>query len=460
MDGSLLQGSLDVRVLGFTLLAAVIAGMLFGLAPAWQSARADLVPALKDATASADRRERRWNLRSALVVAQVALALVMLLGAGLLFRSLRGLFAVDPGFRAENLLIVPLELPRAAYAAASDEAGKRAVDERNTRYFAELAERVKALPGVDSATTGGITPFSNMIAKTSVVIEGWQLKPGENLAIDDTKVGPGYHELMGVPIVQGRGFTERDNAQAPGVVIINETLARTYFPNQNPLGKRISLGMRGQPWLEIVGVTRDYRLHNLTEPPTPHLDLPALQHPYGAFARLVVRTKLDPLAVLPAVRKEAVALNAQVSVDTPTTLANDLKDSIAASRMASTLTGLFGLTALLLAAIGLYGVMSYAVSCRTREIGIRMSLGAERGNVLWLILKQGLLLTGFGIAMGIGAALLLTRLLQSLLYGVGATDPATFTAIPLLLAGVALLACYLPARRATRIDPMVALRCE
>jgi len=459
IERSTLQDSLDARVLGFTALTAILSGALFGLVPAWQSARADLIPALKDADASAARGERRWNVRNALVVAQVALALVMLVGAGLLVRSLRHLFAIDLGFRAENLLIVPLDLPRAAYAAAKDEAGRRAVDERYNQYFVQLTERVKTLPGVESATTAWLTPFSNAIAKNGVVIEGRQPNPGENIAIDSNNVGPGYHEALGIPFAQGRGFTEHDNANAPLVVIINEAMARAYFPNQNPLGKRFSLGP-GRPWLEIIGVTRDHRLHSLTETAFPHFDTPALQRPYGAFARLVVRAKFDPLAALPAVRKEASALNAQVGIEAPTTLYDEVKDSIAAARMASTLTSLFGLTALLLAGIGLYGVMSYAVSRRTREIGIRMALGAWRGDVLRLTLKQGALLTGLGIALGLAAAVWLTRLIQTMLHGVGATDPLTFFAVALLLAGVALLACWIPARRATKVDPLVALRYE
>jgi predicted permease len=459
IERSTLHGSLDARVLGFTALTSILSGVLFGLVPAWQRARAPLLPALKDAEASLAQHERHWNVRHALIVAQVALALVMLTGAGLLLRSLQRLFAIDPGFRAENLLIVPLELPRAAYAAAKDEAGKRAVDERNNQYFVQLTERVKALPGVESATTAWITPLMPRIAKSSVVIEGWQTQPGENIAIDESRVGPGYHELLGIPFVQGRGFTERDNANAPGVVIINETLARTYFPNQNPLGKRLSLGPK-QPWLEIIGVTRDHRLHSLTETPLPHFDLPALQRPYGSSARLVVRTKLDPQAVLPAVRKEALALNAQVTVEPPTTVYDELKNSIAAARMASALTSLFGLMALLLTAIGLYGVMSYAVSRRTHEIGIRMALGAQTGDVLRLVVRQGLQLVLIGLALGLTGALALTRLLSSLLYGVSATDPATFVVISLLLTAVALLACYIPARRATKVDPMVALRYE
>jgi predicted permease len=457
-EQTILQNSLDGRVLAFTTLTAVVTGVLFGLIPAWQSARAALLPALKDA--QSDEQARRWNASSALVITQVALALVMLIGAGLLVRSLQRLFAVDPGFRAEKLLIVALELPRTAYAAATDEAGKRAVDERNNQYFAELTARVRALPGVADATTATITPFSGNIGKTSVVIEGWQTKPGENIAIDNSKVGPGYHELLGIPLAQGRGFTERDNAQAPGVVIINETFARTYFSNQNPLGKRLSLGTRGQQWLEIIGVTRDHRLHSLTEAPQPHLDVPALQHPYGAFARLVVRAQLDPLSLAPAVRREALALNPQVTLEPPVTLEAEVKTSLAASRMASALTALFGLTALLLASLGLYGVLAHSVQRRTHEIGIRMALGAEARDVLRLALKQGLWLTALGIALGLGAATMATRLLASLLYDITPNDPLTFVGITLLLTFVALGACWIPARRATKVDPMIALRCE
>ena len=460
LSRSTLQGSLDVRVLGFTVLTAIVSGLLFGLVPALQSAHADLTPALKDAEASTAPHERRWNVRSILVITQVALALVLLIGAGLLVRSLQRRFAIEPGFRTENLLIVLLELPRTAYGAATDEAGKRAVDERNTQYFMQVAERVRQLPGVDSVTLGTITPFSNSIGKTSLRIEGYQPQAGENLAVDNTGVGPGYHETLGIPLVAGRGFMEHDNANAPGVAIVNEAFARTFFPNQNPLGKRISTNIHNPQWLEIIGVTRDHRLHDLTEAPFPHLDLPLLQHPAGSFARLVVRTKVEPLTLFPAVRKAALALNAQVSVESPTTLDDEVKSTMAVTRMASTLTSLFGLTALLLAAIGLYGVMSYAVSRRTREIGIRMALGAERSKVLRLMLRQGLTLALAGVTLGLAGAIAATRVMQSLLYGISATDPVTFVAVTLLLIAVVLAACWIPARRATRVDPVIALRSE
>jgi predicted permease len=459
IERSALQGSLDLRVLAFTAATAALSGVLFGLVPALHSARTELIPALKASESSAALGVRHWNVRSALIVAQVALAMVMLIGAGLLISSMQRMFAIDLGFRGENVLIVPLDLPRAPHATSRDEAAVKAVDESNNQYFAQLTERVKALPGVESATTAALTPFSNAIFKNGIVIEGWQSMPGENIAIDSNRVGPGYHEALGIPLALGRGFTEHDNANASRVVIINEAMARTYFPNQNPLGKRFSLG-EGRPWLEIIGVTRDHRLHSLTETAFPHFDLPALQHPYGTFARLVVRAKNDPLSALPAVRKEAMALNEQVEIETPTTLFDEVKDSIAAARMASTLTTVFGLTALLLAGVGLYGVMSYAVSRRTREIGIRLALGAGRGDILRMMLKHGLLLTGLGLVLGLLAAIALTRLIQTLLYGVSATDPLTYMLVALLLATVALLACWIPARRATKVNPMLALRNE
>lgn len=460
LERSALGGSLDLRVLGFTIAVALVSGVLFGLVPAWQSARADLTPALKDGDASQATRERRWSLRNGLVVTQIALALVLLVGAGLLVRSLQRRLAIEPGFNTENLLLVPLELPRVAQTAPLDEAAKRAASERNAQFYVQVAERVKALPGVASVTMGTITPFSDSIGKTSLVIEGWQPKPGENLAVDNTWVGPGYHEAMGISLVAGRGFTAQDNRNAPGVAIVNETFARTFFPNQNPLGKRISRGLRGQPWLEIIGVTRDYRLHDLTETAFPHLDLPLLQQADGTFARLIVRTALEPQTLLPAVRKEVLALNPQLTIGTVTTLDDEIKNTMSVARMASTLTSLFGLTALLLAGIGLYGVMSYAVSRRTREIGIRMALGAEDRTVIRLVMQQGVWLTGVGIVLGLVSAVLLTRLLQTLLYGIGATDPLTFGGVALLLTIVALLACYLPARRAARVDPLLALRQE
>jgi macrolide transport system ATP-binding/permease protein len=457
---SAFEGSLDWRVLLFTALATSAAALLFGLAPAWQSVRTDLIPALKDAVSGATFKRRRLNPGQGLVVAQVALALIMLIGAGLLVRSLQRLFAIDPGFQTENLLIVPIDLPQSAYAAAKDDAARRAVDESNNQYFTTLVERIKGLPGVNDAATALITPMADMISQTGgVEFEGREPRPGENIGIDSNRVGPGYYELMGIEFVAGRGFNENDQANAQGVVVINEAMAKMYFPNQNAVGKRLRT-RRDKTWLEVIGVTRDYRLHSLTETPTPHFDFPSSQSFYGNFTRLVVKTSIDPMTVYPSVRKEALALNSGASIEKATTLREELRKSIAASRMASTLTTLFGATALLLAAIGLYGVMSQMVNRRTREVGVRMALGAQTRDVLRLVLKQGLLLVAVGLAIGLTASFWLTRLLKASLYNVTTTDPLTFLVVAMLLASIALFACWIPARRATKVDPIEALRVE
>jgi predicted permease len=293
----------------------------------------------------------------------------------------------------------------------------------------------------------------------SVIIEGYQAKPNENVGIDYNQVGPGYHDLMGIPIVQGRGFTEQDKEGAPGVIVINEALARLYFPNQNPIGKRISSGP-GNPWWQIIGVTRDFKTQRLTEVPIPHLDLPALQHPYGNFARVLIRATAEPAKLLPAVQQQVKAVDRSATIVGASTLSEELNNSIAPARMATILTSLFGLLALLLASVGLYGVMVYSVTRRTREIGIRMALGAQRWEVLGLVLRDGIAIVALGVALGMASAFAATRLIVSQLYGVSATDPLTFGAVSLVLTGVALLASYIPARRASKVDPLVALRYE
>jgi hypothetical protein len=252
---------------------------------------------------------------------------------------------------------------------------------------------------------------------------------------------------------QGRGFTPADRTGTPNVVVINEAMARLYFPHQNPLGKRLNIGT-------IIGVTRDLKIHKLTEAPLPHFDLPALQHPYGGYARPMIRTASEPIALAAAVRQEVKTLNPEAAIDRVTTVSAELENSIAAERMAAALTSVFGLIALVLAVIDLYGVMTFAVSRRTRELGIRMALGATTREVLELVLREGAMLVGLGLALGLAGAWAVTRLVATQLYGVTATDSLTFALIAALLAAVALLACWVPARRATKVDPMLALRCE
>ncbi len=443
-----LRQVLDMRVFGFTLLVALLSGLIFGLVPALQSAQADLTLALKDEGSMLGRGPRRLSPRNLLVIAQVALSLVVLVGAGLFVKSLRQLFAIDPGFKPANVLIVPLDLTEKKF------------DERSgPAFYRQITERLKALPGVAEVSAASVIPMSGSVMTNSVIVEGYETKPGENIGIDANTVGPDYHRLMGIPLVRGRDFTAQDRADAPGVCIINEAMARLYFPAQDPIGKWLKLG-DASPQLEIVGVARDSKYHELTEAAQPHLDLPLLQQASFRFLNLHLRATSDAASLLPVVRREIKGLDPHLSLLDMRTMAGWLSDSIAAARMAATLVGLFGLIALLLAAIGLYGVLSYSVNRRRREIGIRLALGARTGDVLRLVLREGMTLVFIGTGLGLGGAFVSTRLFASLLYGVSATDPLTFVGVSLLLVLIALLACYLPARRATKVDPMSALRYE
>lgn len=446
---TLLGQTLDARVLAFTALTTVIAGVLFGIFPAWQSSKAELVTMLKDEGGVMKERERRFSFRSLLVVAQLAIAIVVLIGAGLCIKSLRNLLAIDPGYQAENLLVVPLELDDKKY----DEA-------HGATFQRQVFERLANLPGVESLSYGLVMPFSGSRYTSSIFVEGSQPLPNEQMAFDSSVVGPHYHETMGIKILEGRGFTEQDRAGSPPVVIINEALAQRLFPGEKALGKRLTV-KTNSPGIEIVGITRDVKHHELTETPLPHFDLPALQRGYDSYTNVVLKTRGSAGEVIPAVRNELLSLDSSLDIKDIAPMSSQIGNTLAATRLASTLIGVFGLVALLLASIGLYGVMAWMVGRRTHEVGIRMALGAQRRDVLSLILKQGTVLTISGVLVGLFAAFITTRLIDTQqLYEVSATDPLTFGAISLLLTVVSLLACYLPARRATRVDPLVALRCE
>ena len=446
---TLLAQGIDRRVLAFTALTTLVAGIIFGIVPAWQSSKTDLVPVLKEDGGMSGRRERKFTFRSLLVISQLALAIVVLIGAGLCIRSLRNLLAIDPGYKAETLLSVPLELDEKKY------------DEARGRVFQEqLYARLASLPGVEGVSYGLVMPFSGSRYVSSIFVQGRQPLPNEQMAFDASVVGPRYHETMGIEMAQGRGFTEQDREGAPAVVIINEALAQRLFPGENALGRKLTLKTNGSP-LEIVGITRDVKHHELTETPVPHFDLPALQRGYDSYTNVVLRTRGPAKDLIPSVRSELLALDPTLPVKGISAVSADIDNTLAATRLASTLISIFGVVALLLASIGLYGVMAWMVSQRTREVGIRMALGADRGDVLRLIIKQGIVLTLAGVVIGLLAALAATRLIdRQQLYGVSATDPFTFTVIALLLTAVSLLACYLPARRATRVDPLTALRYE
>ena len=447
-----LDDRLDLRVLGFSLMLSLVTGIVFGLAPALQASRPDLVSALKDETPTVGRGARRLSMRNLLVVAQVALSLMVLIGAGLCVRSLQNLISIDAGFDPAKVMVMSLDLALNGYKEAQGQ-----------QFYSEAVERVSALPGVESVSLAAVVPLGGGGMRRSVQVEGYTQQPGEPpLNFNMNVIGLNYFRTMGMPLAQGRDFGPQDREGAPRVVIINETVARRYWPDQSAVGRHLNFGgIGGRPdqLIEIVGVVKDSKYRSLTEGPTTAMFLPLAQF-YRANMALHVRAATDPKEMVAAVRREVQMMDANLPVYNIKTLAEQKSSSLYTSRMAATLLTFFGLLALLLAAIGIYGVMAYSVNRRTREIGIRMALGAQRADVLKLVMGEGLILVVAGLAVGLGVTFALTRVIASLLYGVSATDTATFIIISVVLAGVALGACFVPARRATKVDPMVALRYE
>ncbi|HKQ91964.1 MAG TPA: FtsX-like permease family protein, partial [Blastocatellia bacterium] len=402
---------------------------------------------LKGETAGVGAGRRRFNLRNLLVVAQVALSVMLLVSAGLLVKSLRNAQTMNPGFRSDRLLMASVNVGLHGY----DEA-------RGRRFYKQLGERLQSLSGVEQASFAGPLPLDQYFNAANVTIEGRVPKTAnDRLNIGYSIVGPRYFETMNTPVVQGRAFTERDNENAPRVVIVNETMARRYWPNQNPIGKRMRLGDEQSQWLEVAGVARDGKYITLDEPPVDYFFLPFWQN-YDGRMTLIAHMAGDPESVIAGIRQEVRALDEQLPVYGVRDVTVFLDTALSAAKATAATVSGFGLVALLLAAIGLYGVMSYAVAERTREIGLRVALGAEPLDLKLMILRQGLRLSLGGAALGLAGALGLARLLRSQLYDVSATDPLTFGAVALSLIVVALLACWIPARRATKVDPMVALR--
>ncbi len=442
---------IDYRVLGFTLAVSVLTGVLFGLAPALEASRPNLNESLKEGGRGAVTSGRSHRLRDLFVVAEVALALVLLIGSGLMIRSLARLQSVDPGFDAKNLLTTKLLLPASKYGE----------DPQRKAFFKQLTERVRTLPGVRSVGAVSYLPIAGLGAATGFVIEGRPpLPPGQQLVGDVRVVDGGYFGTMGIPFLQGRTFSERELTDESHVVIINETMARDYFPGEDPIGKRVTIDMKDENVpSEIIGVVRDARYVGLDTPVRPMTYWPYPELVYSGMT-LVVRTEGEPLALGDAVRREVLAIDKDQPVADVRTMESWVSDSVSKARFSTMLLGIFAGVALLLAAVGIFGVMSYAVSERTHEIGVRMALGARTSDVLALVVRQGMMLALVGVGIGLGAAFALTRVLASLLYGVSATDPLTFAALSVILASVALVACYLPARRAAKVDPMIALRYE
>ncbi|MCI0489560.1 MAG: ABC transporter permease [Blastocatellia bacterium] len=441
---------IDSRILGFTFAIAIITGVIFGLAPALAVSKPDLNSALKEGSRSLAMSSGWRNLREVLVISELALAFVLLVAAGLMVRSFARLSHIDPGFKSEGVLTMRVNLPSSRYAENEQVAG----------FIREALERIEALPEVQSA---GTTNHSILLGHSLIAhfqFEG--LPPPDRKK--DPPIGVGavsrdYFRAMAIPLIGGRYFTDSDSADAQQVAIINQALARRFYPNEDPLGKRISFGCKEGFCRTIVGVVGDIRQESLTADITPEIYLPALQNPIRGMT-LVVRTASDPLSLAGAVRSQILAVDPGQPVSEIKTLDQHMADSVSQSRSMMFMFGAFAALALILAVLGIYGVMSYTVTQRTHEIGIRMALGARSGDVMRLIVGRGMAMALIGVGIGLAAAYFLTRLMESLLYGVTATDLVTFAVIPALLAGVAFVACYIPARRATRVDPMVALRYE
>ena len=443
-----LKLSLDPRVLSFALGLTALTGLLFGLAPALQAARLNLVSTMKDAQLLNGDSPRRFGLRNLLVVSQVALSLVLLIGAGLLLRSLGQAYATELGFKVEPVLLASVDLAPQGYSEA-----------QGSNFFQQVRERALALPGVLSVSLASFVPVSDNGNRTGVTAEGYTPRQGEDLELNLNVVDRDYFQTLGIPLMLGRDFAPQDNANAPKVVIINEALANRFWPGQSPIGKRLNLaGEQGVP-PEIIGVAKTIKYRDLREAALPYLYLPVAQQ-YQTKLTLLVRTTGDPTALIPALRAEVRALDQNIPLFDVKTLAEQLGETLAPQRTNATLVGAFGLLALLLAALGVYGLTSYTVSQRTHEIGIRLALGAQKRDVLTLVVRQGMSMVVLGVGIGLVAALSLTRVVESLLFDVRPTDPLTFVGVVLLLAAVALLACYLPAQRATKVDPLIGLRHE
>ncbi len=445
--------ALDYRVLAFNAALALLTGVMVGLLPAIQGSKVDLIESMKDDVQKLGAEASALSLKSALIAGEVALSLVLLIGAGLLLRSMTKVLSVDAGFKRENVLSVSVALPFARYYKEPANASE---------FYRRLIEQVSPIPGVQAVGATSKIPMSREDGWGSEFeVEGAPLSPNSSkLGADTIWISSDYFKAMGIPLLQGRTFTEADRQQSPPVLIINETLARRVFPDGNALGKMIRTGYPPVP-REIVGVVGAVKTHGLEEEPRNEIFLPYLQvqGEWGGWpTTLAIRTVGDPMSIASAVREAIRRLDDSLPPYDIKTLEQRVSDSVAPRRFLVSLMSLFALLALALAATGIYGVLSYLVAQRTREIGIRIALGATAGAVLSLILKRGMALILIGTAIGLAGAFALTRLIKALLFGVSATDPATFALVALLLVGVALIAGYIPARRATKVDPMVALR--
>jgi putative ABC transport system permease protein len=449
------QVQLDVGVLSFALLLSVATGVVFGVAPAMELSRPDLNQALKEGGRTGSVGRARQRFRDSLAVVQLAFSVVLLIGAALLMRSFVQLRRIDLGFTPERALTLRLSLPFASYAES-----RNVID-----FYTTFRRQLSELPGVLSVGATRLLPLTGTIGDWSITLEGRPRAPGENPNGDWQVVTPGYFESMGVKLVRGRFMTEADDANAPLVAVINETMAKRYWPAEDAIGKRFHIGTNEQPWMTVVGIIGQVRHNAVTETSRAEMYVPHAQWAAAGASTprsmaFVVRTAGEPMAVLAHVRRVVRSLDPNLPLADIRTLERVADDSVSQARFTTLLLGLFAALALGLATIGIYGVISLLVTRRRQEIGIRIALGAPPGTILGMVLRRGLGLAAIGVVLGLGTSALLTRVLSSMLYGVSRFDAATFAAVPLLLAAVAVLACLIPAGRAATVNPVVALREE
>lgn len=445
--------SLDARVLIFTVFISLLTGLIFGLIPAIQSSMFNPNEVLKEGGRNSASGNRGNRVRALLIIAEVAVSLILLIGAGLLINSFLRLRNIDPGFRTANLLTMRIVLPDQKYRQQA----------QRSAFYSDLLQRIQSVPGVKSAAVTTNLPLYKQGNSIGIRIEGRPIPPpGQELIVATRIISSKYFETMGISLLRGRQFEAQDTDTAPAAVVISEVMARHYWPNEDPLGKRISAGRpeSEKDWMRIIGIAKDVHQFDLIAEPKPQMYLPYQQADFFAPRDLVIKTEVAPLSLTATVRRTVWEVDKDQPVSNVRTMDEIATESIARERFSMLLLAIFAGLALLLAAVGIYGVMSYWVTQRRSEIGIRMALGAQKGNVLRLMVGQGLKLVLVGVVLGLAGAFVLTRLMASLLFGIGATDPATFVSISLLLVGVAFLASYLPAHRATKVDPVVALRSE
>jgi putative ABC transport system permease protein len=447
---------IDGYVIAFTFLISLLAVALFGLAPAWQATKTDLSRALRENSRSATGARRLKLMRSALVVAEISLSLALLAPAALLLESLWKLLNINPGFRAENVVICRIDLPRAKYPE----------DRRQADFFRRALEQARAIPGVESAGLVTSLPFSGSRGHSSFSIDDRPTPLVDRPSADRHQVAPGYFAAIGIPLLSGRDFTDADDMDHPGVVIINESAAKRFWPNENPLGKRITIGMGREVKLygkevsrEIIGVVGNVKHEQLKDDFQAEMYVPAWHLPTPNMF-LIVRGKSQAESLINSIRLAAQSIDPEQPIHRVQLLETAIAGTVAPQRMVAALLSLFAGLALTLAVVGIYGVMSYSVAQRTQEIGVRIALGAQSRDVLKLILRQGMTLALIGVGVGLLVSVALTRLMKGLLYGVSPNDPLTFVGIVALLTTVTLLAALVPARRAMKVDPMVVLRCE